>query len=181
MIDIIYLDLDGVLGDFVSAAIRAHGRDPEAVLADEYPRGDYDALPEACGATSPEAFWRGIPDDLWESVPAYPWRDVLWEACEARAPTFVLTSPALSAASAAGKVRWLQAWKGPRFRNYILSPVKTPMARYGAVLVDDADRICRAWEAHGGRAILFPAVWNSGHGEAGHALENVLDQLRDLR
>ena len=73
---VIYLDLDGVCADYVSAAICALGRRPEEVMAywqSEMP-GEY-SMPVVLGI-EPQTYWRAIADQgepFWSGLQAYPW------------------------------------------------------------------------------------------------------------
>ncbi len=179
-IDHIYLYLDGVLADFMSAAIRVHGKDPEAMYRDWQLAGKYE-LDKVLGLT-PDQFWERIDGfnagtpydaapapkyapgaDFWISLERYPWAEALWTWCNARASTYVMTSPSRHPGSSFGKVRWLQNWLGPTFRNYILAPKKGHFGQPGSLLIDDNEGSVLAWQNRGGEAILFPRLWNEAH------------------
>lgn len=172
-IEAIYVDMDGVLCDFVSAAFEVHGKDPVEMMK-IYPPGEYGALYTLC-AQDEESFWAAINkhkgdwyrffdvggSHMWEHmVKAYPWADLLWNLCEERADTWVLSAPARDAGSSYGKVKWLQAWKGEKFRRYVLAPKKYHLGRPGALLIDDDPENVRKWNERGGSGILFPRLWN---------------------
>lgn len=187
MITAIYLDMDGVICDFVSAALQLHKKDPSRVR-ETWPRGKYDALPSLCGWKSEKRFWDLIDANsvdvtyntrsFWiDRVEAYPWADRLWDICEARAPTWILTSPSRSAWSAYGKIQWLKNWKGEKFRQYVIAPEKHHIARPHALLIDDNPRNIRAWGKRGGAAILFPRLWNERYKQHDHAFDIVVDEL----
>lgn len=195
MIDAIYVDLDGVLGDFVSAAFLAHKKDP-IVMYKAWTPGDYEALPKLCEVDE-KGFWDGINDYrpewmrnggsssggtpgawIWENeVKAYPWADLLWNMCEERAETWVMTSPARSAGSAYGKVKWLQAWKGEAFRKYVIAPNKAHLSRKGALLIDDDPKNVAKWAERGGETIQFPRLWNPRFERADRPMETVIPEL----
>lgn len=187
--DTIYLDMDGVLADFISSALSVHGRDPEEVLR-SWPPGKYDVV-QVLGM-SEQKFWREIDahggpmsvstpgQPFWKDLKPYPWRDAIWDLCGRYAPTCILTSPSKNSGSVAGKVRWLQDWMGYDFRDYILAPRKWRVSRPGAVLIDDQDRNCQKWEKAGGTAIVFPRPWNSRHELAHEAYMHVACDLSML-
>jgi FMN phosphatase YigB (HAD superfamily) len=159
----IFLDLDGVLADWASAAIRAHGHDPVAIYAGWQP-GTYD-LADVLGISG-NAMWGPVNDagaDFWANLQPYPWCRPLMDLCTSLAPTTILTSPSKDPAAASGKTRWLQAQFGSDFRSYLIGPDKVSCARRGAVLIDDADKNCDGFRAAGGSAIVFPQKWNIGH------------------
>jgi hypothetical protein len=186
-IEAVYLDMDGVLADFVTGSILALGRDPAEVLPKVTP-GDYDGIYSALGMAENE-FWEKIDAlagghapgaGLWGDLAPYPWRDAVLAACRKVAPTWILTSPSRSPGSSFGKVSWLQAWLGPKFRDYILTPRKWHVARPGTLLIDDSDRNVKKWRKHGGMAILFPRLWNSAHASAGNAMDVLSEELAKL-
>lgn len=192
MINSIYLDLDGVLADFVSSALEAHKKDVAAAFQ-EWPPGEYNALPKLCGVESEEEFWAGVNEykphwekhgtpgaHLWQNLKVYPWADLLWNLCEERSPTWVMTSPARSAGSAFGKIEWLQKWKGEKFRRYVIAPNKAHLGKPGALLIDDDPNNVKKWIAQGGHAILFPRLWNERHERHDRPMETILPELLAL-
>jgi len=184
----IFLDLDGVLADWATAAILLHGRDPDAVLG-SWPAGTYD-LADVLGISDNE-MWRPINDagaSFWAELKPLPWYGDLLSLCMHTAPTTILTSPSKDPSAAAGKTRWLQAVFGSGFRDYLIGPAKVACAYPGAVLIDDADKNCESFVASaqgirtGGAAVVFPQRWNSKHElvsriERNGPLGYVLEQL----
>ncbi len=192
MISRIFVDLDGVLADWASSAIRLHGRTPAAVF-DSWPLGTYDLA--AVLGISGNAMWHPINEagaDFWANLEPLPWCGDLLTLCQRTAPTTILTSPSKDPAAAAGKTRWLQAVFGSGFRDYLIGPAKAACAYPGAVLIDDADENCDSFVASrqgvhtGGHAIVFPQRWNSKHGlvpwiEREGPVGYVLQQIGHLR
>ena len=161
----VFLDMDGVLTDFIGAALRAHGR---SEFLEHWPPGERDA-PKALGI-SRRQFWSAIDaqgSDFWAELDPYPWVGELLQRVEAVAPFSVLTAPSLSPSSLKGKVRWMYEHfpgsKGRRFRDFLIGPQKHLLARPGHLLIDDTGATVDAFRANGGQAILFPQAWNSNH------------------
>ena len=189
-IDTVYLDMDGVLADFVGSSIRALGHAPAEVMPRMLEhKGDYDGMYSALDMDEDE-FWERldaleggtVPGSLvWEKMDPYPWRDMILKLCREVAPTWILTSPSRNAGSSYGKIVWLQTWLGARFRDYILSPRKWHVARPGTLLVDDSDRNVDKWRRKGGEAILFPRIWNSRHDLADSCLGVLSEDLAAIR
>lgn len=163
MIPVIYLDMDGVCCDFVSAALKVHGSalKPEDITEwnMEHVMGitldEFWAPIEAAGP----AFWRGLQE--------YPWYPELCRICQEHADEVVfLSSPDRSPAAAMGKMQWLQDRFGPCFQNYILTPRKRFVANPRGFLIDDNEIHCQMWsrgeDDEGGPFTLFPQPWNSG-------------------
>jgi hypothetical protein len=159
----IFLDLDGVLADWASAAIRLHGLDPATVLA-TWPPGIYE-LADVLGISG-NAMWRPINmarGTFWAKLEPLPWVHDLMHTCMSIAPTTILTSPSKDPDAASGKTQWLQTMFGADFRDYLIGPAKAACAYRGAVLIDDRDEGCKSFIAAGGHAIVFPQPWNSEH------------------
>ncbi len=165
MIDVIFLDIDGVLANWNDAAIAAHRLDVAKVNADwdELRPRPWD-LSVVLGCSPAIANnWRFGDWDFWAELDPYDWCHDLHEACCAVAPTVLLTSPSRAPSSHSGKAVWIQRHFGSRFRDYLIGAPKHRCARSGAVLIDDAPKNCKAFRDHGEESILFPGVGNTLH------------------
>jgi 5'(3')-deoxyribonucleotidase len=159
-IDRIFLDLDGVLADWSTAAIRACGQVPHEVFA-AWPPGTAE-LSDVLDI-SPEEMWSHVHREgeaFWANLEPYPWTHEVFRLCSDLAPTTILTSPSLEPCSLSGKAVWMRRHFGPKFRDFLIGPDKRACARARAVLIDDSEKNCEAFERAGGRAIAFPALWN---------------------
>lgn len=158
----ILLDMDGVIVDFVGAALRLHDQDVEATLA-TWPRGEWNVA-KVLGVST-NVFWSKIDEageDWWATLPEYPWADELIAAVEESQRGWVFaTSPSRFHGSASGKVRWMQKKFGSGFRGYMLGEHKNLFARREAILIDDNEEAVKRFRAEGGGAVLFPRPWNS--------------------
>ncbi|MCA9214571.1 MAG: hypothetical protein KDB27_15975 [Planctomycetales bacterium] len=161
----IFLDMDGVLSDFFSAALRIHGR---LELLDEWPRGQRD-IPGVLGL-SRRAYWNKIDEQgsvFWASLQPYPWLDELIQAAREVAPFTILTAPSLAPGCSEGKIRWMYEYfpkvEGRSFANYMIGSQKHLLAQPGHLLIDDSESNTDAFNSSGGQAILFPQVWNRNH------------------
>ena len=180
----IFLDMDGVLVDFVGGALRTCFGNMEATICQTlelWPAGEYD-ITKVVGGTIDE-FWEAINAEkgFWESLSPYPWAADLIDLVESavKRKWSIATSPSRDPQCAAGKVKWLQdnCSKGQSFRNYFITPEKHLLAggNRTRVLIDDRDVNVDRWRECGGSAILFPQPWNSNHGVAG--LDDESDRL----
>jgi len=153
----IFLDMDGVLCDFVSAAFSAHG---STFNPQEYPRGEF-AIESVLGCTTKE-FWRRIDfagEYFWEHLEPYPWAEVLFRELQRVDEVIIATSPSRSPASYAGKQRWLR-YMGMNGVQSMFGSRKYLMAKPGRVLVDDGEHNVTPWIREGGQAVLVPQPWN---------------------
>jgi 5'(3')-deoxyribonucleotidase len=178
---VIYLDLDGVCADYVSAAIRAFGRRPQEVMAywqAELP-GEY-SLPAVLGVES-RVYWRTIDaqgESFWSGLQAYPWFDQIYASLSEVAPVIFLTAATWAPECHSGKIKWLQARFGGSFRDYIITAHKQQLAVPKAILIDDYDRNFERFRQAGGSGILFPQVWNRNH-TVSDRLDFVLSEIKN--
>lgn len=180
MIEHIFVDMDGVLVDFSSAALRLHGAEEI-----DWPPGEWD-FAKVLGITRGE-FWGKI-DSLgsafWANLEPYPWSEELLDLVASTAPFSILTSPSLSPSCSKGKLLWL-AQHMPRrngrvFRDFLIGPSKHLVAKDSRVLIDDSDSNAEKFRAAGGEVILFPRLWNRQHHHAANPLDHVRHALEKL-
>ncbi len=156
----IFLDMDGVLCNFVGGFCALHGKSADEVFPPGQ-QGNYE-FHDSLGMTR-DQLWRSIDavgEDHWANMQPYPWALELYEHCKSVAPTIILSTPSLHHSSLSGKCRWLQKYFGSRFRDYLLGPRKEECARPDTVLIDDFETNCEKFAARGGKAIVFPRPWN---------------------
>lgn len=170
----IFLDMDGVLCDFVSAAYAAHGRvfDPDA-----HPRGVWH-LEKVLDCTTKQ-FWQKIDfagESFWENLEPYPWCHRLVKELQHFGDLVIATSPANHPGSYSGKRRWLQKMGLANIPSMFGSK-KYLMAQEGRILVDDSNDNCARWDAAGGTSILVPQPWNDGTLKRDDVVEHVLASL----
>lgn len=150
----IFLDLDGVLGDFVGASAKLMGFDPRIVTTWDY----YPLI-----GTTQEEFWNRIHSEgsrFWEEIEPYCWAKDLYEQCKKIAPTVILTSPSDHPSCVHGKAVWLKKHLGVGPSGYFMGSSKEFFAGPESVLIDDGDHNVEKFRANGGRSILFPQPWN---------------------
>lgn len=161
-IDTILLDMDGVIVNWVGGACRLFDVDQDELEANW---GDQWGIHAALDITEAELWHRidaaGI--EFWSELEPLPWLNELWALCNKLGSTFILTSPSQSHQSPAGKVLWMNKHlaDGDVFRDFLMGKHKDLCARPGSLLIDDRDSNCEKFVAAGGRAIVFPRVWNS--------------------
>lgn len=159
---ICFIDMDGVLCDFVGAACQLFGKSED--FAANWPAGEY-GMGKVLGCTEPQ-FWRKIEEhpEFWEGMKPYPWCGELIELAKRNgyAP-YIATSPSLDPNSAKGKTEWIQKHIGRHFRDYFIGGKKGVLAAPGRVLIDDSDDQIAAFEKAGGYGVLFPRRWNANH------------------
>lgn len=159
-----FLDMDGVVADFVGPALKAHSYDHRNF---SWPTGVFD-FEEALDITT-EKFWHPIDhlgDYFWSTLPCYPWAEALVSVLEKHGKWRFLSSPSRHHSSAAGKVQWIsQHFDGAKW-IFAEASDKQLLAGHRRVLIDDRDSNVQQWREAGGHAILFPQPWNSAHSMA---------------
>lgn len=152
----IILDMDGVLTDFVKAALPLFGKDID------YPITKTN-MEEALGITTNE-FWGAIEKaghDWWANMPETLECDEILNLCQ----HFVIsTSPLMSVHAVTGKIEWLRKKFGSKFNNYMVGKQKQLMSKPGNILIDDFETNVNKFRSvsNPGDAILVPRPWNKG-------------------
>lgn len=172
----VFLDLDGVLVDFVGGALRAHGKPASCLIPGKW-------HVEVGMGLSPEAFWAKCRGHRfwstldWTSDGKYVLNLV---SRHLPVPLWLLTSHSDDDGACSGKYAWLCRELNCLRRRAILCPDKRAVSRPGALLIDDSDDNVEMWCAMGGEAILLPRFWNSRHEAAHYALEYLETRLTEL-
>lgn len=169
----IFLDMDGVISDFASAALRAHGSD---LTIDQWPVGVWDI--ETVLGISSSQFWAKVNTyGFWRNIAPYPWLGELVELIETYDPNWrIATSPSACGQCLAGKYDWLREYIEPQFHRaffvaddnkarYHSRPGKSQLAHPDTVLIDDKDSNVDQFVFAGGNAIRFPQPWNKNASE----------------
>ena len=159
----VFIDLDGVLADFLSAACVRLGR-----KLDELPTGTYDLsrLFEMSWADIDAKIGRDY--EFWRHMPAYLWaKDVVALLRKAQtdgivSDIFVLSSPwQQSPECHKAKLEWCDVVLGIPTSDVILTPHKELLAAPNRLLIDDLRSHCEDWSERGGYAIMFPCYHNT--------------------
>ena len=178
-----FVDLDGVLVDFVGPALRLHGKD----LAPLEVRWNF---PEQVGFTRETLgqFWDALDQPFWRSLPwTHEGRDLLRGVEAAFADRVsLLSSPCLTPGCLEGKREWIDLNLPREYgRRYLLGAPKHLVAGPGKVLIDDHEEHVDRWVARGGVGVLVPRPWNRRRAECdllGHfdAERFVREEIRPL-
>jgi 5'(3')-deoxyribonucleotidase len=154
----VFLDVDGVLADFLSAAVKLH-RLPIS----------HDAIKvwnfhHAFGMTDGDLFGP-MDESFWSSLGKYPEADEVIRQVETafgRERIALCTVPCKTWGCSTGKMRWIEK----HFPNYagrtLLVEGKDFLSGPGKVLIDDAEHQISCWRNRDGFGILVPRPWNSG-------------------
>jgi hypothetical protein len=161
-IEVIYLDMDGVLADFVTPSLKVAGI---PLTHDQVTTWNYFEP----YMTSNEFWWKiGASQDFWLDIKPYPWASELFKLCKSIAPVRFCSSPSIDPICVANKVQWLRfhGFMDSDKNDYHFTPHKHELAKPGRVLIDDSTPNCLAFQKATGQAIEFPQPWNG----AGHTI-----------
>lgn len=155
--EVCYLDMDGVLVDFVSGSLRYHGKHlPMSEVRWEFPKQ------VGFSGTWAAEFWDKLDFDFWANLEWTPeGRDLLWVVEQKFGDNVILmTSPCDTPGSVEGKIAWIKNNLPKYRRKFMVGPAKHLTAGPGKVLVDDHEGNTDKFVEHGGRAVLVPRPWN---------------------
>jgi 5'(3')-deoxyribonucleotidase len=154
-----FVDLDGVLVDFVGGAASYYNR-----TVDHWPAGQFD-IAKTLGMTS-QQFWNGLNEGYWANLQPLPDAADILQLLENRFGAMnlcILSSPTRDPRSLSGKLKWIQRNLKKYERRFLIGPSKEFCASAQTVLIDDSDRNIDRFHQAGGAAILVPRRWNSLH------------------
>lgn len=153
-----YLDLDGVLVDFVGGSLKLHGKHipPSEVLWD---------FPQQVGfaGTWVSEFWDPLGHQFWANLKwTFEGPSLLasLEKLFGAENVVLMTSPCETPGSVEGKVEWIKKHCPGYARRFFVGPPKHLAAGPNKVLVDDHEGNTDKFEQHGGRTVLVPRPWN---------------------
>ena len=177
----VYIDIHGVLGDFVNEAGRLFDIDNiMESIGDSYVlnydigailnRGR-DALENPAQIIEDDVRNRinTVGGDFWANIEPYPWAHDMYNYLNKRFETILLTSPSLDPSCLEGMMRWINKFAGDGCRDFIMCPRKHKheLAQYGCILIDDHPKNVSSFGASGGKGILFQMPWNTEKAKGG--------------
>lgn len=170
---LIYLDVDGVLANWVEGIQLAAGINPstwDTVGHGLLPTNQQEKIDAAMCVKS---FWVGLS--------RYPWADDLYTECKKHGEVVFCTQPFDSPNCLAGKYEWLANHFGATMDRIVLMRNKWRLANPRALLIDDNVENCNRFQWAGGHSIIFPQPWNSGDLILSdpETRENTLQQIYD--
>lgn len=178
---IVFVDLDEVLADFVGAALRMHGWSREE-FEKRQPIGTWDMT---LGLDMDKGtFWSMIAEQgssFWAFLPRTPWFCEMLTWLESLdCDWYILSAPPRGSAGYIGKTIWLKEKFGINFTRFFITPHKELLAAEGRILIDDRQRNLDRFESAGGRGILFPSLFNSAFTHRHNPVAYVKEQYNAL-
>lgn len=177
---ICFLDMDGLIADFISGACAVHG------VANPYmyiPPGDYRDLADLL-QMSPERFWGPLSGaKFWADLPKTPDADKILTIVKWYVDVKdigVLSYPARNTDCVRGKTLWLERHMPELANRYVYTPNKYFCAAQNHILIDDFSKNTTEFNQAGGQAFLYPRLWNELHSRASSALSCLNTYLADV-
>jgi 5'(3')-deoxyribonucleotidase len=155
---VIFLDMDGVVANFVKSAMSALNITNYSIPPNESSIEKWNGV----NVTTKE-FWESIDktkEDFWLNIEKYDYSDQLVSLCESYGEVHFLTSPSRNPSCLSGKMMWIQKYYPRLQRRTILTSNKYLLADHNRVLIDDTFQKTSKFNQFGGYAILFPQEYN---------------------
>lgn len=165
----LYVDLDGLLVNFVDGALKFHNRTEthdDIVTWNFYEQWGY----------TDQQFWEPLKGvSFWENLEPYPWAVEFYSKLKEMGDVTICTSPNADEECIIGKYRWAKRILGAKVKDFMVGGKKFLMAGNG-ILIDDYIENVNKFRGAGGTAILFKQPWNSGN--ISYDWQGVLDVLK---
>lgn len=189
----IFVDMDGVIVDFNTAALCTNC----AAIGgeDEYPeecgwdilkacnkiRHSYSGVGRLPPITADE-FWGALDYDFWYDLQPYPVAQTFIKYLEFWGDVYIVTAPARSTDCVAGKYSWIKEHFPDYRRKLIICTHKELLADKNSILIDDRDKNCEAFEKAGGFVVPVPRPWNNFEidEEFPHPYDKVCKEVRGI-
>lgn len=156
----VFLDLDGVLADFVAGSFRVHNRTPHPIHTWDY-YTDWGLTAEQFFAPMGREFWAGL-----DKLP-----DADWLVATVRGSAHdvaIATGPCLTPGCIEGKRDWVEKHYPALAPRIVFTGAKHLLAHRGALLVDDSNQNVERFGSRGGWNYLWPQPWNRNAAETAH-------------
>jgi 5'(3')-deoxyribonucleotidase len=175
-----FLDMDGVLVDFDSIAMKYFnttedelkrcGWNPGGGWWNQYCDVTYEHLSE-------------LEEDFWATLPKTQWCDQVIEIIENKfgpQNICILSTPVPNRGCLSGKYLWIENWYPKYLKQMLIGRPKYFCSGSYKVLIDDDDENIQEFESEGGRGILFPRYCNNLHAKADNPIEYLKVELQKL-
>lgn len=180
----LFLDMDGVLADFVGSISKAHNKpspytDPSTIGIS---LGLFD-IEKIWGITIKQLFEPSNNYDFWHKMDKTPEADELVKAAFKAVGSdnvAILTAPSISEWCVPGKRAWVRRHYPELVNKIIYGSAKEFLSGPDKILIDDRDKNIDAFNQAGGRGILIPRLWNKDHELADKALSITLERLDEI-
>lgn len=163
----ILLDMDGVLSDFLTGALKvldakygaAGPGDPVELYVKSHAQFE---ITNYYGITD-EEFWAAIANtpNFWYDLPALPWARELLGVIRSFGDVTICSAPGNDITCCTQKQAWLRDVLDVDYRDVVLCNKKYLLANPDVLLIDDYIKNVDTFRVAGGRAVLVPSNWNT--------------------
>lgn len=164
----IFIDMDGVLVNYVAGVCRAFG---VAHRPYPFPRGDWDFFAHPPLSKSADDVAPVMDHDFYAGLDWLPDGEEIVSRSEKKvgaANVYLLTAPWDTPGCYDGKLDWVRTHLPRYARRVLVGTPKEACSFPGAVLLDDSESNGRKFASapDPGTAVLVPRPWNARHAEA---------------
>ena len=173
-----YLDMDGVIADFVTSALYLHGLISK-VKAHEV---GWDFWTQH--GISHEDFWKDMGYEFWRDIPlTEEFHKLVPALLDLFGPDHIVivSSPCQTPGCVEGKREWIRKWVPALKNDTFFGKSKHKLAGGRKILVDDHTPNVDAFRRAGGKAVLVPRPWNERKDEAMGFACNVDNVIKEVR
>ena len=174
----IYLDMDGVIVDFIGGVERVFGKPKEPPTCWNF--GKWYGLSERVmwNILQP-AHDRNQIREFWTGLRMYPWAtSLITELEQFNIKILLTTTPSKAPESSSGKMAWIDTHMYKYSRSFIITPIKEALSKDG-ILIDDSESNVDKFRKEDGTAILFPQPWNCHGVEQDNRVVYTINLLRE--
>jgi len=180
MIKHVFIDMDGVLSNWLDAACEALNLD---VKNKEIRQKTKDGIwLDEMGFFTEEEMWDVIKPkgtDWWANLSIYPWATHLINEMKEFGEIHFLTSPGLCEMAPTGKMQWIMKYFGKAYlKQLIIAKHKYLLAGPDRILIDDSDRRLQEFIDEGGYGFLWPGPFSIEDGDI--PIDDVMESLTDV-
>lgn len=175
-IEIIYLDMDGVIADFFSGLGRLMGLPlPPGMTSEGYTNPKWLGMHH----TEVEPYIEKVGHSFWENLEAFGHTSELVELISYYPRWEILTHPMKAESCRTGKRAWLDRYFGPEIIAHMRGD-KHALAHANAVLIDDMPSNIEKFRSAGGQGILFPTYYNANSAHSSDPVGYVRAELQKI-
>lgn len=164
-----FLDMDGVLADFVGGVLEFYKKDVP------YREIKWDFFDQLGFKGKEKLFWEPLGYEFWKSLKpteeCFKIVSVVEKFFGDRVA--ILTSPCQTDGCVQGKIDWIKKHLPKYERRLLVGPCKSLLGAGSKLLIDDHDKNVDDFIQEDGHAILLPRPWNRNAG--------ILDLDGDIR
>lgn len=173
-IEEVYVDMDGVLCDFVGDVCKFHNVSNPYFNTDNI--GEY-SLNKILGKKYMDIFGP-LDAQFWANLPKLPWCDDLMKKVSRKYEVHILTAPSGNKKCYEGKALWIEKHYPHLLDKLLIGRPKYCCAKSHSLLIDDKESNIDAFNEAGGLGLLVPQPWNRLYYEhTWQYIEKCLDNL----